>query len=425
MPVSNPTVRAISASNSVFSSGTVRLTGAGIVTVASDASGAVISATTPAQSVQTQPAGPTVQAISASNATLSGTVRMTGGPNVTVGTDAAGVSISAAAQSVQTQEIGSQVKAISAAGSINSGTISFANSNGVSFGLNAGTMTGSVPAQSVQTQEIGAQVKAISASNATFSGTVRVTGGPNITVGTDAQGISISGANPGAGGGGGGKTLSYWQNMGLMNVSGGMASMPLVSIANTLLVQPLAPIADFFEGDITALTAMLNISNSATISSAFTSSLYLGIYTMNTGVTPPYLSILNSVSSLFTRAANASNSQFFQGARWWTIHSSQWSSLPAFSEGGHYWLGFLVRTSGFASGSVLGQHFLQAALRSGTMGVQTSTGNTGMGWHPGLGYYSASQTSMPAAISQSAVAQTGAIANFVPHLVLNSLMSNF
>ncbi len=45
-------------------------------------------------------------------------------------------------------------------------------------------------------------IQAISASNSVFStGTVRITGGPNITVGTDASGISISGANPGAGGG--------------------------------------------------------------------------------------------------------------------------------------------------------------------------------------------------------------------------------
>ena len=45
-------------------------------------------------------------------------------------------------------------------------------------------------------------IQAVSASNSVFStGTVRITGGPNITVGTDASGISISGANPGAGGG--------------------------------------------------------------------------------------------------------------------------------------------------------------------------------------------------------------------------------
>lgn len=43
-------------------------------------------------------------------------------------------------------------------------------------------------------------VQRISASDSLFSGTVRITGGPNITVGTDASGVSISGA---AGGGGG------------------------------------------------------------------------------------------------------------------------------------------------------------------------------------------------------------------------------
>lgn len=43
-------------------------------------------------------------------------------------------------------------------------------------------------------------VIAISASDATFQNTVRITGGANITVGTDAQGITISGGAGGAGG---------------------------------------------------------------------------------------------------------------------------------------------------------------------------------------------------------------------------------
>lgn len=84
-------VAAISASNTSWSSGTVRVTGAGDITVASDASGVVVSGS---QSAQTQS---NVQAISASNSVFAtGTVRITGGPGITVGTDASGLSIQGA-----------------------------------------------------------------------------------------------------------------------------------------------------------------------------------------------------------------------------------------------------------------------------------------------------------------------------------------
>jgi hypothetical protein len=43
----------------------------------------------------------------------------------------------------------------------------------------------------------------ISASDATYTGTVRITGGPNVTVGTDASGVTISGADPSGPGGAG------------------------------------------------------------------------------------------------------------------------------------------------------------------------------------------------------------------------------
>jgi hypothetical protein len=78
-------ISAISASNHLFTSGTVRIIGSGDITVSSDASGAIISGS---QSVQTQSM---VKAISFSNTTMSGTVRITGAGNaVTVASDASG-----------------------------------------------------------------------------------------------------------------------------------------------------------------------------------------------------------------------------------------------------------------------------------------------------------------------------------------------
>lgn len=84
MPLFGPDINAISVSNSLFSSGTVRVTGGPNVTVGSDASGASVSG-----------AFPGIIGASASNSVFtSGTFRITGGPHATVGSDASGASIS-------------------------------------------------------------------------------------------------------------------------------------------------------------------------------------------------------------------------------------------------------------------------------------------------------------------------------------------
>jgi hypothetical protein len=106
-------ISAISASDHLFTSGTVRITGAGNITVASDASGAVVSGS---QSVQTQSL---VRALSYSNTTKDQTVRITGAGIVTVASDASGAVVSAT-QSVQTQSL---VRAISFSNTTMDGTV--------------------------------------------------------------------------------------------------------------------------------------------------------------------------------------------------------------------------------------------------------------------------------------------------------------
>jgi hypothetical protein len=71
-----------------------------------------------------------------------------------------------------------------------------------------------------------AGVVRISASNATYAGTVRISGGPNITVGTDASGITMSAA--GGTGGGGGSFSAGISNIGNTAGSTGVTGSRLV-----------------------------------------------------------------------------------------------------------------------------------------------------------------------------------------------------
>jgi hypothetical protein len=356
---------------------------------------------------------PSVKAISASNSTFKNTVRVTGGPNITAGTDASGVSLSAAAQSVQTQGV----------------------------------------------------VRAISASNSTFDQTVRVTGGPNITVGTDANGVSISGLsgvsgivpitlsgnttgtmaeiNSGtlslAGGnnitlsqsgtnkvtisaGGGAPTIEYFDNAGAQSGVIGLASTSMTF--NTLMLQPLTPNNENFPGNMTASTAMLQFSynhSSTASSSAHSSTVGLGVYTRANST---QLSLLNSVQTTWAQAAATNQTASYHGQRWITINSSLWSAQPTFSQG-LYWFGMFVRSSNMnRSASFVGQ-FLQAqAQRSGTIGSSVGTA-TSMGHYPFMGIHSVSQTAFPASIAASEVNKAHALANFVPNVVFNNVASSF
>lgn len=138
-------------------------------------------------------AGSVVSAISASNATFTGTVRITGGPNITVGTDASGITMSAAA--------GGGGGGIALAGSnttFTSGTVVLSGSNAATIKSNAGGLVVDVPTQTAQTQNL--HNLTLSGNTAgvmaqVSSGTVTLAGGNNVTISQAGNAITISGAN--------------------------------------------------------------------------------------------------------------------------------------------------------------------------------------------------------------------------------------
>lgn len=136
---------------------------------------------------------PDVIAISASDATFQNTVRITGGANITVGTDASGISIvgGGGGGGIAADIGGNSTSAGAGYVTISSGTMLLAGGNNITLSQNGQNITISGAAAG------GAQtaISGIIASNATYtSGTVQITGvGGGVTVSSNTgQRVDIS-----------------------------------------------------------------------------------------------------------------------------------------------------------------------------------------------------------------------------------------
>ena len=265
-------------------------------------------------------------------------------------------------------------------------------------------------------------IDAVSVSNSLFSsGTFRITGGPQITVGSDASGAVLSAGVVG----------SFFENA-IPDPSSAQTGLALASVntnmaGGRLLVQPISPSNELFPMNITVTRADLNFSGSATTSStnlsqAFTSSFMLGFYTRSNSTR---IDLLNSV--LLSTAAGASTANYSRalGARYLSMHSSLFSSLPVFTEGGRYWFAQLIRTAGaiYTSNSYLmqfGMYQGATSQRSGQLGAAASSGTSYNAWYPFMGVHSlTTHTALPASLAHSDLNKASSLANWIPHLMLN------
>lgn len=237
------------------------------------------------------------------------------------------------------------------------------------------------------------------------TGTRLVLGGINnitLSQSTDANGgtISVSGANSWSI-----PTIGVWNNAS----AGGTATAGLTSVGTahrSFYFFPLTPGNDVFPGNMTVSTMRIAMSGAGTSNAAtgsHTMSFYGGLYTLN-GAS---LSLLNSFSGSFgTGAANASQSTHYQGQRWWSVHSSQWSASPSFSQT-NYWLGLAFSSSNDAK-SISSMCFrvptVGSAIRSGDIGVGSSTGSSTMLHREFEGVYTATSASPPTSVSKGQVA---------------------
>jgi hypothetical protein len=183
---------AIAASNSTYTSGTVVLSGSGALTASYNAGTILLS-------VNAQTAQTFVSGIAASNTTYtSGVVSITGvGGGVTVSSNTGQrVDISVAApvaQTVQTLGIyaSSQTFGGTSSSTYSAQSLSIYASGGISVGWSNGSLGLSVPAGASATGNLGGI--AMNAATTYTSGTVVLSAGANITLGSNAQTITISG----------------------------------------------------------------------------------------------------------------------------------------------------------------------------------------------------------------------------------------
>ncbi len=256
-------------------------------------------------------------------------------------------------------------------------------------------------------------------------------GGTNITLSqsTNTAGATITILGGGGGGGGLNPVHSFYQNLVPQN-----SAQPYTSLGvafKTMLVQPLSPIEGYgFPGDMTVSTFMMNLSGSATATSAssvwsasFGSSVSIGLYLL---ANSSQLTLVNSASTSWSASANGSNSTNWAGARFLTFDASQWSTTPALSYGERYWYGVLHASSNFSAmgPSWIGQYVGASTQRSGTIGVSQVV-NTSRGMVPFLGIYSASLSSMPISLANSQINKVNVSAGFVPAVILNATISEF
>lgn len=251
---------------------------------------------------------------------------------------------------------------------------------------------------------------------------ITLVGGNNVTLSADTAASKL--VFSAAAGGGGGQTRVFFDNLGPLATASGAMGAKIVQF-RTVWFAPLEPFNGKFDDAMTANTVAIDMSvsgSTATMSQAFTSSVSIGIYTIISTAGTLSMSLINSASGSFGYAAAATNnSTGFVAQRYLTIHSSQWSAQPTFSDGGRYIVGMVWNSSGQSNqtNSILGGYMNSTAARSGYIG-QSGTVATWMGAGQFMGHYSATSTALPANVNYTQINKQVASANFVPHLIFHN-----
>lgn len=292
-------------------------------------------------------------------------------------------------------------------------TIQFNNGNKVSFGLDGSTITATVDLIRVGLSTAGntsGDTGTIQGGQVVFAGINGITCSGSVN--GVSQTISISGLSE--------AQLSYWDNMVPGQASGGFSSKAFQH--NTLWIAPFKVVDRRWEANMTISTfnVLLSVNgSSATQSAAHTSNFSFGIYRLINNLS---ISLVDSVSTQIALAANASNSTAWQGIRWVTVHSSQWSSQPVLSAGETYYIGIIASSAGASNQTCnfMGQYAWATNVHSGTLGRSQSGLGTSQGFYPIIGHYSVTTGSFPDTIHQSQINKQVVSGNFIPFLLFNN-----
>lgn len=318
-------------------------------------------------------------------------------------------------------------------------------------------------------------VKRISASDTTYTGTVRITGGPNITVGTDASGVSISGASPGAGGGGvniAASNTTYTSGTVIITAGGGAitvqsntnqrvdlsvpatsslsasANITLSTNGSTILFSGPRPApliydwANFQQADavimthvasisktpfywseevpggITLNSVALKLSNVATATlQSFT--IHFGVYTF---VNSTSMALLGSISETFVLSTASSAS--WSGPRMYVMTAAGTHTALSSLSAGDYGFGlmFSAGATGSMHYSLFGAGSTGGPLGRVVPGVNQASTGTSQGAQALIGRGSSTVNALPAGVVASEIINqgSGASAQLRPWIYIRS-----
>jgi len=199
------------------------------------------------------------------------------------------------------------------------------------------------------------------------------------------------------------------------------------TINGSMHLFPMNEGADVFPGNMTAKTLFIDMTASHTNTSATTQAQTLrysvGIYTLSGSST---LSLLNSASGSVTAPATSNQSTLWNGYRYLTLNSSQFSASLTFSQTS-YWMGIILSSSGTTMSStnfgwVGGYRAITGTNRSGFIGVN-GVSSVNSGYEPWAGLVGTA--ALPASIHITGITKTGVHGGFVPHFVLEAMHSTW
>lgn len=320
------------------------------------------------------------------------------------------LSLSANAQSVQPVAISGSN------GSFLFSTVTFGNLNGLSFYTSNGSIVGSYTDAGA-----GGGISAINVSAGTTSNNMSAltfSDGGNVSFGLNGSVITASVPS-----GGGGLTRAYFDNLGPLNtISGALGTKQAQD--RQVQVFPLKPYQDLFNGSMTVNTMLMEMSvsgSTATLSAAGISTLFrFGLYTLVTTGATLSLSLINSFGKTFGLAGAATNnSTYWQGRRWLSVHSSEWSSQPVLSNDIHYFCGLHISTVGSTAQTfaMIGGFGGSTIARSGFLGQATANATHNGDFGAFLGVYGTTTAALPTGINYTQINRQSASANFIPHII--------
>lgn len=376
-------------SQTTYTSGTVNLSGAGAITIASSTG----------QNFQISVPG-------TSSLSATGIISIsTNGSTVSIGASQSNQNISLYALGNTTQNSSTV---------LNASALSFNGINGATIGFSNGSIQ--ISAATGGTGGGGGGIALANSQTTYTSGTAHLSGAGAISViSTTGQSYILSAPGSSSISGTGqvsisvnGSTISIGvpehEHRSFYNPYGDLVMVAGQVGQGTLNINP----NDFPKISFDRVYMPINNSNATNSSGSHTLSFWLGIYTRSVST----LSLLTSASQTYalTHSGTVGSYSLYSGMRHVSI------PLTGSLEEGLYYVGVISRTtSGGANGSY--SQILVSNLNSNFLGHFGSAQNTTMQFRPGVGVYSATTSAMPASIQFSQLRGSDSLAQRPPVLI--------